>query len=131
MDLANNTPSFISSEDYTLAVSPGIGNTSESVYIRRVVHLAQLQGYRVAVLNHVGVLKCVPLTGNRMFDYGNTDDYDGMVQDLVKRYPGTKLICVGFSMGGNIITKYLGEKRRRPEGIVAGISACQGYDAVK
>jgi len=117
-------------EDYTLAVAPGICNTSESVYIRRVVHLAQMHGYRVAVLNHVGVLKCVPLTSNRMFTYGNTSDYDGMVQDLVKRYAGTKVICVGFSMGGNLVTKYLGEdNKRRPKNIVAGISSCQGYDA--
>ena len=116
-------------DDYTIAIAPGICNTSESVYIRRVVHLAQMHGYRVAVLNHVGALKCVPLTSNRMFTYGNTSDYDGMVQDLVKRYAGTKFICVGFSMGGNLVTKYLGEDRRRPKNIVAGISSCQGYDA--
>jgi abhydrolase domain-containing protein 2 len=65
-----------------------------------------------------------------MFSYGCTKDYDGMVGDLNKRYPGTKFICVGFSMGGNLVTKWLGEKRKRPDNIVAGISACQGYDAV-
>jgi len=118
-------------DDYTLAIAPGICNTSESVYIRRVVHLAQMHGYRVAVLNHVGALKCVPLTSSRMFTYGNTCDYDGMVQDLVKRYAGTKVICMGFSMGGNLVTKYLGEDRPRPKNIVAGISSCQGYDANK
>ena len=64
-----------------------------------------------------------------MFSYGNTSDYDGMVQDLVKRYTCTKVICMGFSMGGNIVTKYLGENRKRPDNIVAGISSCQGYDA--
>ena len=114
-----------------MAIAPGICNTSESVYIRRVVHLAQMHGYRVAVLNHVGALKCVPLTSPRMFTYGNTCDYDGMVQDLVKRYAGTKVICMGFSMGGNLVTKYLGEDRPRPKNIVAGIPSCQGYDANK
>ena len=128
MNLSQSTPRRIS-DDYTLAIAPGICNTSESVYIRRVVHLAQIHGYRVAVLNHVGALKCVPLTSARMFSYGNTSDYDGMVQDLVKRYTRTKVICMGFSMGGNIVTKYLGENRKRPENIVAGISSCQGYDA--
>eukprot|EP00095_Tigriopus_kingsejongensis_P001679 maker-scaffold1518_size37722-snap-gene-0.14 protein:Tk01679 transcript:maker-scaffold1518_size37722-snap-gene-0.14-mRNA-1 annotation:"unknown" len=119
------------SADFTLAICPGIANTSESVYIRRAVLQAQVQGYRVAVLNHVGALKNVPVTSPRIFSYGYTHDYDGMIQDIVKRFPGTKLICVGFSMGGNLVTKYLGEKRTRPDCIVAGISACQGYDAVE
>lgn len=52
-----------------------------------------------------------------------------MIKDLVRRYPNTKIICVGFSMGGNLITKYLGEPRTKPRNIVAGISVCQGYDA--
>ena len=58
---------------------------------------------------------------------GNTNDYDGMVRHVVTRYPTTKVICIGFSMGGNIVTKYLGERKPIPQ-IIAGISACQvGY----
>ena len=117
--------------DYTLVVTPGICNSSESVYIRRVVYQAQFQGYRVAVLNHVGALRNVPVTGNRIFSYGNTSDLAGLVRDLGKRYPGSKFVCVGFSMGGNLVTKYLGEKGRKRKNVVAGISVCQGYDAVK
>ena len=58
------------SEDITLAVCPGICNSSESIYIRRVVYHAQFQGFRVAVLNHVGALKNVPVTSPRIFNYG-------------------------------------------------------------
>lgn len=115
-------------DDITLTLAPGICNSSESVYIRRVVYHAQFQGYRVAVLNHVGALKCVPVTSPRIFNYGNTTDYDGMVRHVAVRYPTTKIICIGFSMGGNIVTKYLGERPSIPQ-IIAGISACQGYDA--
>ena len=57
-------------DDITLTLAPGICNSSESVYIRRVVYHAQFQGYRVAVLNHVGALKCVPVTSPRIFNYG-------------------------------------------------------------
>ncbi len=116
--------------DYTLVICPGICNTSESVYIRRVVHEAQLHGYRVAVLNHLGALRNVPITSPRVFRYGDTEDFDGLVQDLGKRYPGSRLICVGFSMGGNIVAKYLGEEKEKSDNVVAGITACQGYDVV-
>jgi abhydrolase domain-containing protein 2 len=111
-------------DDITLALAPGICNSSESVYIRRVVYHAQFSGYRVAVLNHVGALKCVPVTSPRIFHFGNTSDYDGMVRHVVTRYPTTKIVCIGFSMGGNIVTKYLGERKSMPQ-IIAGISACQ------
>ena len=117
-------------DDITIAIAPGICNSSESIYVRRVVYHAQFQGYRVSVLNHVGALKCVPVTSPRIFTVGNTDDYDAMVKDLLKRYPNTKIVCLGFSMGGNLVTKYLGERAHGPE-IVAGVSACQGYDALK
>jgi len=117
--------------DFTLAICPGIGNNSESVYIRRVVYNAQLHGYRVCVLNHIGTLATVPVTSPRIFMYGNTADYAAMIKDLVRRFPTTKVISVGFSMGGNLITKYLGEPRVKPKNVVAGLSVCQGYDAKK
>jgi len=118
-------------DDVTMAICPGICNSSESVYIRRVVYHAQLQGFRAAVLNHIGALNTVTITSPRIFNYGNTGDYNLMVAEIVKRFPATKVICVGFSMGANLVTKYLGEKsaERLHNSIIAGISVCQGYDA--
>lgn len=58
------------SDDVTLAIVPGICNTSESVYIRVFVHYAQCHGYRCAVLNHIGALSSVPVTSSRIFTYG-------------------------------------------------------------
>ena len=61
----------------------------------------------------------------RNYVSGDTTDYDSMVQDIATNYPNTKIICVGFSIGGNIITKYLGEKGIRVPHIIAGISVGQ------
>lgn len=58
-------------DEVTIAVCPGIANTSESVYIRTFVHYAQCHGYRCAVLNHLGALSTVKLTSPRIFSYGN------------------------------------------------------------
>lgn len=54
-----------------------------------------------------------------------------MITSLVKKNPATQIVSLGFSMGGNLITKYLGEEhiRKIPNNIIGGISICQGYDA--
>jgi abhydrolase domain-containing protein 2 len=57
-------------EEITVAVCPGVGNSSESVYIRTFVHYAQCHGYRIAVLNHIGVIDSIQVTSPRIFTYG-------------------------------------------------------------
>ncbi|XP_008554769.1 abhydrolase domain-containing protein 2 [Microplitis demolitor] len=119
-------------DDITVAIAPGIGNTSESVYIRTFVHFAQCHGYRCAVLNHVGALSSVKVTAPRIFSYGHTDDYHVMLSSLLDKHPSTKIVCVGFSLGGNLVTKYMGERAttKSPQ-IIGGISICQGYNAIE
>ncbi|KAG4071919.1 hypothetical protein HA402_006080 [Bradysia odoriphaga] len=118
-------------DDITVAICPGIGNSSETVYIRTFVHYSQLHGYRCAVLNHIGALPTVPVTSSRIFTYGHTEDYAEMVANLEKRYPTSKIVSVGFSLGGNLISKYLGETEKdHPKNIIGGISICQGYNAI-
>jgi abhydrolase domain-containing protein 2 len=55
-----------------------------------------------------------------------------MMKVIAELYPSSKFISIGFSMGGNVTTRYLAkapeEIRRR---ILMGISVGQGYDAVK
>ncbi|XP_015176335.1 PREDICTED: abhydrolase domain-containing protein 2 [Polistes dominula] len=119
-------------DDITIAICPGIGNTSESVYIRTFVHLVQCHGYRCAVLNHVGALSSVKVTAPRIFTYGHTDDYNTMLQNLVEQHPNTRIVCIGFSLGGNLVTKYLGERgQNKLSNIIGGISICQGYNALE
>uniref|UniRef100_T1J4L3 AB hydrolase-1 domain-containing protein n=1 Tax=Strigamia maritima TaxID=126957 RepID=T1J4L3_STRMM len=115
--------------DCTLAICPGIANSSESLYIKTFVENAQLNGYRCAVLNHIGVLSDVKLSTPRIFTYGGTEEFNQMILYLLRVFSNTTVILVGFSLGGNIITKYLGEKRKRSDRLICGISVCQGYDA--
>lgn len=59
------------SGDVTMVICPGIGNHSENKYIRTFVDHSQRQGYRCAVLNHLGALPNLELTAPRLFTYGN------------------------------------------------------------
>lgn len=55
-----------------------------------------------------------------------------MITNLQEKYPKTKIVAVGFSLGGNIVTKYMGEHANKmPNNIIGGISICQGYNAVE
>lgn len=67
---------------------------------------------------------------------GHTDDYHMMLQSLIEKHPNTKIICIGFSLGGNLVTKYLGEPNKlggpnKLANIIGGISICQGYNALE
>lgn len=61
---------------------------------------------------------------------GHTDDFSIMVNNLTQKYAKTHIVAVGFSLGGNLITKYMGEgDKTKPQNIIGGISICQGYNA--
>lgn len=63
---------------------------------------------------------------------GHTGDYEAMVDNLEAKYPSSTIVAVGFSLGGNIVTKYMGEKIGKiPRNVIGGISICQGYNAVE
>jgi predicted alpha/beta-fold hydrolase len=62
---------------------------------------------------------------------GHTDDFHAMLVDILAKHPNTKITAIGFSLGGNLVLKYLGEDRVRPSRLIAGISVCQGYSAVE
>uniref|UniRef100_A0A183C915 AB hydrolase-1 domain-containing protein n=1 Tax=Globodera pallida TaxID=36090 RepID=A0A183C915_GLOPA len=116
--------------DFTLVFCPGIANCSESNYIRTCVHLVQEKGYRCAVLNHIGVLKNVQLTSQRIFSYGGNGEMEAMFQTLSKLYPRTYFIGIGFSMGANVLTNcFAGLDREICSRVLLGISVCQGYCA--
>ncbi|KAK2842626.1 hypothetical protein Q5P01_012826 [Channa striata] len=118
-------------DDITMVICPGIGNHSEKSYIRTFVDYSQRRGYRCAVLNHLGALPTVELTSPRMFTYGCTWEFGAMVAYIKQAFPHTKLLVVGFSLGGNIVCKFLGENRSNQDRVLCCVSVCQGYSALR
>ncbi|KAM6937014.1 monoacylglycerol lipase ABHD2-like [Xenentodon cancila] len=117
--------------DVTMVICPGIGNHSEKNYIRTFVDYSQRQGYRCAVLNHLGALPNTELTSPRMFTYGCTWEFEAMVGYIKRAFPRTLLVVVGFSLGGNIVCKFLGENQSNQDRVLCCISVCQGYSALR
>jgi len=64
-------------------------------------------------------------------DPGETEEYGLMVDEMVAKYPASKFIAVGFSMGANIVVKYLGEHEETQSRFIGAVSCCQGYNIVE
>ncbi|XP_077425523.1 monoacylglycerol lipase ABHD2 [Vanacampus margaritifer] len=118
-------------DDITMVICPGIANHSEKNYIRTFVDYSQRQGYRCAVLNHLGALPDMELTSPRMFTYGCTWEFAAMVNYVKQALPRTLMVVVGFSLGGNIVCKFLGENPANQERVLCCVSVCQGYSALR
>lgn len=50
-------------------------------------------------------------TAIRSYHAGETTDFKHLVQVLKKRFPSRPIAAVGFSLGGNVLLKYLGESQ--------------------
>jgi len=66
-------------------------------------------GYRAAVINFRGCAG-VPLTSPRLYSAACTDDLACGALYISSLFPKAKLIGVGFSLGANVVTRYLGEE---------------------
>lgn len=86
----------------------GLEGSVESHYVKGMMSAALQMGWR-AVLVHFrscgGTLNRLP----RAYHSGDTGDLHEFVQRLKEREPNTPLMAVGYSLGGNVLLKWLGE----------------------
>jgi predicted alpha/beta-fold hydrolase len=90
----------------------GLAGSSQSGYIKGLQAALFRQGMRSAVLNFRG---CSGSSNNkaRCYHSGETEDIHFLYQTLRQREPETPLGVVGFSLGGNVLLKWLGEQGGR------------------
>lgn len=89
----------------------GLTGSSESVYIKGFQHILLKNNYRSVALNFRG---CSGESNNsfRCYHSGETQDIDFLYQILREREPNTLFAVIGFSLGGNVLLKWLGEKQQ-------------------
>jgi len=124
----HNAPDASKYQNELILVVPGICNHAENTYIKAFTAYMCQQGFRIAVFNHTGALKSVELKRPRIFTYGHTSDLDQVTQQILRTEKPNKLIGLAFSLGGNILLKYLGEKPERQKNFHFAVSVCAGYD---
>ena len=87
----------------------GLEGGRRSHYARSMLHVLPGHGLR-AVLMHFRGCSGEPNRLARAYHSGDTGDLDFLVATLKRREPQTPLLAVGYSLGGNVLLKWLGER---------------------
>jgi predicted alpha/beta-fold hydrolase len=87
----------------------GLEGSARAPYVRGLLAAVEARGWNGAA---VSFRSCgsTPVAGMRLYHSGDTRDLPMLVERLRARWPGSPLGAVGFSMGGNILLKWLGEE---------------------
>jgi predicted alpha/beta-fold hydrolase len=91
----------------------GLGGTAASPHVGRVGRGLLARGVRVLRLNLRGAGPGAGLA-RRRYHGGSSDDIRAVAVDVQRWAPGSPLLLVGFSLGGNIALKLAGEAATEP-----------------
>ena len=104
-----------------------MGGCSEASYMRRIARKLWIRGFTVFMMNQLGSGLGMGLS-DRLWHGGRTCDLDITINYIAKIYPNTAIDVVGFSLSGNILLKYLGEKNNRITKIRSAIAVSPPID---
>lgn len=88
----------------------GLTGSSNSTYVRGMQYALYQRGFRCVAMNFRGC-SGRPNDRARAYHSGDTSDLDYLYSQLRLREADTPIGVVGFSLGGNVLLKWLGEKQ--------------------
>ncbi|MCA0931607.1 alpha/beta fold hydrolase [Lutimonas saemankumensis] len=96
--------------DRLVIIIHGLEGSSGSKYVTAMTQVANLSGYDVLAVNLRG---CSGETNRLLYSYhsGKTNDFAEILRYLDSRKTYKSYFAVGYSLGGNLLLKYLGEQR--------------------
>ncbi len=90
----------------------GLEGSSDSPYARGILQAVERRGWRGVVMHFRGC-SGEPNRLARSYHSGDTGDLAYLIDALRRREPRTPLATVGFSLGGNVLLKWLGKSGER------------------
>lgn len=105
----------------TALVIHGLEGSSQGHYVKGMVRALGQAGWDACAYNMRG---CSGHDNRlaRSYHSGDTHDLDLVVRHVLARTGASPLALVGFSLGGNLALKYLGEARERPAAVRAAVA---------
>ncbi|CAH9124948.1 unnamed protein product [Cuscuta epithymum] len=92
-----------------LILLPGLTGGSEDTYVRHMLVRARKKGWRVVVFNSRGCGNS-PVTTPQLYSASFLGDIHEVVAHVGNCYPKANLYAVGWSLGANILVRYLGQQ---------------------
>lgn len=128
VDFLSGQGSQTQDTDVLVVMLHGLESRSNAPLCVRMARSFQRRGYDVAVINFRSCAHDddVPRSPGG-YHLGFTDDVDFVTRQLHAQHPDKRIYLSGFSLGGNVILKFLGEKGDRvsaENGIVGAAVTC-------
>jgi hypothetical protein len=86
----------------------GIAGNINSAYIQRILRAIDKRGWR-GILMHFRGCSGTPNRLARGYHSGETEDLQYVVTEILRQEPQAPLFAIGYSLGGNVLLKWLGE----------------------
>jgi len=102
-----------------LVICHGLEGSSRAAYVRGLAAGAQARGMAVLAMNFRSC-SGEPNRLPRIYHSGETSDLAQLVERAAAERPERTLLLSGFSLGGNVVVKYLGERGGDVPAAVAG-----------
>ena len=123
-----STPPQWNSQEKTIVILHGLGGSDSSSYMIRLSRKFYQKGYRCLRINLRGAGQGVHLA-RKPYHGGTSQDILEAIQILKSQHRDSPLILMGFSLGGNIALKLLGELGEKAKELIEMvISICAPVD---
>jgi len=126
-----STPPYWKPNQKTIVLLHGLGGSDSSAYMIRFSRKLYLEGYRTVRINLRGSGKGVNYA-NRPYNGGTSRDILESLQTIKMQTPESPLILIGYSLGGNITLKLLGEMGDMASNLIeAAVAVCPPLDLMR
>ena len=106
----------------TMILLHGLEGSSHSIYVLSTAHKAYQAGFNVLRLNMRNCGGTEHLTPT-LYNSGMTSDLEVIIRELTEQDGLRRILLAGYSMGGQLILKFAGERGAEMPGAVIGLCA--------
>ncbi|XP_010267450.1 PREDICTED: embryogenesis-associated protein EMB8 isoform X2 [Nelumbo nucifera] len=128
LDWVSGDDCQLPAESPVLILLPGLTGGSGDTYVRHMLVRARNKGWRVVVFNSRGCGDS-PVTTRQFYSASFTEDLREVVKHVGTRYRKANLYAAGWSLGANILVRYLGQEFHTCA-LSGAVSLCNPFNLV-
>lgn len=105
----------------------GLEGNAQRTYMKGQAQILNQNAWNVCAVNYRG---CSGETNRKHESYnaGKTEDLEAVIEYLLHKDIYKNIALIGFSLGGNLLLKYLGERESTPKEIVKAVAVSSPLD---